>query len=147
MDIKVVAAKDIRPLRNLVLRPNLPIETTYYDLDNDIETFHLASIMDNTIISIGTFYPENDIELQTKNGYRLRGMATHPKFRRKSAATKLMKESFVLLKEKKCDILWCNARLVAVEFYKSLGFKITGEIFDIPSIGPHYKMYKSVINQ
>ena len=147
MDIKVVAAKDIRPLRNLVLRPNLPIETTYYDLDNDIETFHLASIMDNTIISIGTFYPENDIELQTKNGYRLRGMATHPKFRRKSAATKLMKESFVLLKEKKCDVLWCNARLIAVEFYKSLGFKIVGEIFDIPSIGPHYKMYKSVINQ
>ena len=147
MDIKVVAAKDIRPLRNLVLRPNLPIETTYYDLDNDIETFHLASIIDNTIISIGTFYPENDIELQTKNGYRLRGMATHPDHRRKSAATKLMKESFVLLKEKKCDVLWCNARLVAVEFYKSLGFKITGEIFDIPSIGPHYKMYKSVINQ
>ena len=147
MDIKVVTAKDIRPLRNLVLRPNLPIETTYYDLDNDIETFHLASIMDNTIISIGTFYPENDIELQTKNGYRLRGMATHPKFRRKSAATKLMKESFVLLKEKKCDVLWCNARLVAVEFYKSLGFKIPGKIFDIPSIGPHYKMYKSVINQ
>ena len=147
MEIKVVAAKDIRPLRNLVLRPNLPIETTYYDLDNDMKTFHLASIIDNTIISIGTFYPENDIELQTKNGYRLRGMATHPKFRRKSAATKLMKESFVLLKEKKCDILWCNARLVAVEFYKSLGFKITGKIFDIPSIGPHYKMYKSVINQ
>ena len=147
MDIKVVTAKDIRPLRNLVLRPKLPIETTYYDLDNDIETFHLASIMDNTIISIGTFYPENDVELQTKNGYRLRGMATHPKFRRKSAATKLMKESFVLLKEKKCDFLWCNARLVAVEFYKSLGFKITGKIFDIPSIGPHYKMYKSVINQ
>ena len=74
-------------------------------------------------------------------------MATHPKFRRKSAATKLMEESFVLLKEKKCDILWCNARLVAVEFYKSLGFKIIGEIFDIPSIGPHYKMYRSIINQ
>ena len=147
MDVKKVAAKDIRPLRNLVLRPNLPIETTYYDLDDDIDTFHLASIMDNTIISIGTFYPENDIELQTKNGYRLRGMATHPKFRRKSAATKLMEESFVLLKEKKCDILWCNARLVAVEFYKSLGFKIIGEIFDIPSIGPHYKMYRLIINQ
>ena len=147
MDIKVVAAKDIRPLRNLVLRPNLPIETTYYDLDNEKDTFHLASIMHSTIISIGTFYPENDIELQSKNGYRLRGMATHPDYRRKSAATKLMNKSFVLLKEKKCDVLWCNARLVAVEFYKSLGFKIIGKIFDIPSIGPHYKMYKSVINQ
>ena len=42
MDVKKVAAKDIRPLRNLVLRPNLPIETTYYDLDDDIDTFHLA---------------------------------------------------------------------------------------------------------
>ena len=58
MDVKKVTAKDIRPLRNLVLRPNLPIETTYYDLDDDIETFHLASIIDNTIISIGTFYLE-----------------------------------------------------------------------------------------
>ena len=147
MDIKKVAAKEIRPLRNLVLRPNLPIETTYYDLDDNKDTFHLASIMDNTIISIGTFYPENNVQLQTKNGYRLRGMATHPNYRRKSAATKLMEKSFVLLKEKKCDILWCNARLIAVEFYKSLGFKIVSEIFDIPSIGPHYKMYKSIINQ
>ena len=147
MDIKKVAAKEIRPLRNLVLRPNLPIETTYYDLDDNKDTFHLASIMDNTIISIGTFYPENDVQLQTKNGYRLRGMATHPNYRRKSAATKLMEKSFILLKEKKCDVLWCNARLIAVEFYKSLGFKITGEIFEIPSIGPHYKMYKSIINQ
>ena len=147
MDIKKVAAKEIRPLRNLVLRPNLPIETTFYDLDDNKGTFHLASIMDNTIISIGTFYPENNVQLQTKNGYRLRGMATHPNYRRKSAATKLMEKSFVLLKEKKCDILWCNARLIAVEFYKSLGFKIIGEIFDIPSIGPHYKMYKPIINQ
>jgi len=147
MDIKKVAAKEIRPLRNLVLRPNLPIETTFYDLDDNKDTFHLASIMDNTIISIGTFYPENNVQLQTKNGYRLRGMATHPNYRRKSAATKLMEKSFVLLKEKKCDILWCNARLIAVEFYKSLGFKIIGEIFDIPSIGPHYKMYKPIINQ
>ena len=147
MDVKKVSAKDIRPLRNLVLRPNLPIETTFYDLDDDEKTFHLASIIDNNIISIGTFYPENDIKLKTKNGYRLRGMATHPDFRRKSAATKLMEESFVFLKQKECDILWCNARLIAVEFYKSLGFKIIGEIFDIPSIGPHYKMYRSIINQ
>ena len=87
------------------------------------------------------------MKLKTKNGYRLRGMATHPDFRRKSAATKLMEESFIFLKQKECDILWCNARLIAVKFYKSLGFKIIGEIFDIPKIGPHYKMYKSIINQ
>ena len=46
--------------------------------------------------------------------------------------------------EKECDLLWCNARLVAVNFYKSLGFKINGELFDIVGIGPHYYMYKEI---
>ena len=28
-------------------------------------------------------------------------------------------------------MVWCNARLVALDFYKSVGFKITGKLFDI----------------
>ena len=144
MIVEKVQVNRIRPLRNLVLRPNLPIESTFYDLDEGKDTFHLASLINGEIISIGTFYPENDSEIKTKNAYRLRGMATHPDFRRLSAASKLMIKSFNMLKEKKCDFLWCNARLVAVEFYKSLDFKIIGPEFDIPAIGPHFKMYKKI---
>ena len=55
-----------------------------------------------------------------------------------------MSESFKELKNRDCDMVWCNARLVAVDFYKSSGFKITGEIFDIVEIGPHYYMYKEI---
>ena len=142
MTVHIVKATDIRTLRNLVLRPNLPIETTFYDLDDHHKTFHLASKVDDLIISIGTFYPENDLDIQTTNGYRLRGMATHPKYRRNGAAAKLMREAFQMLKEKNCDTIWCNARLVAVDFYKSLGFKKIGSEFNISSIGPHYKMFK-----
>ena len=142
MTVHIVKATDIRTLRNLVLRPNLPIETTFYDLDDHHKTFHLASKVDDLIISIGTFYPENDLDIQTTNGYRLRGMATHPKYRRNGAAAKLMKEAFQILKEKNCDTIWCNARLVAVDFYKSLGFKKIGPEFTISNIGPHYKMFK-----
>ena len=142
MTVHIVKATDIRTLRNLVLRPNLPIETTFYDLDDHHKTFHLASKVDDLIISIGTFYPENDLYIQTTNGYRLRGMATHPKYRRNGAAAKLMREAFQILKEKNCDTIWCNARLVAVDFYKSLGFKKIGPKFNISSIGPHYKMFK-----
>ena len=145
MKITIVKAIQIRPLRSLVLRPGLPIETTYYKEDNHIDTIHLASIINKEIISIGTFYPENNSILKSKNGYRLRGMATHPGFRRNSAATKLMKESFTLLKLKKCDIIWCNARLIALDFYKSLGFKINGKEFNIKDIGPHFKMWKSLV--
>ncbi len=46
--------------------------------------------------------------------------------------------------QKKCDVLWCNARLVALEFYTVLGFKIIGPEFNIKDIGPHYKMYKTI---
>jgi len=143
--IAIVKAIQVRPLRSLVLRPGLPIETTYYKEDNHIDTIHLASIINKEIISIGTFYPENNSILKSKNGYRLRGMATYPGFRRNSAATKLMKESFTLLKLKKCDIIWCNARIIALDFYKSLGFKINGKEFNIKDIGPHFKMWKSLV--
>ena len=145
MRIAIVKASQVRPLRNLVLRPGLPIETTYYKEDNDIGTIHLAYIINKEIISIGTFYPQNDSILKSKNGYRLRGMATHPKFRRNSAASKLMKEAFIILKNKNCDILWCNARLIALDFYKSLGFNIDGKEFNIKEIGPHFKMWKSLV--
>ena len=145
MRIAIVKASQVRPLRNLVLRPGLPIETTYYKEDNDIDTIHLAYIINKEIISIGTFYPQNDSILKSKNGYRLRGMATHPKFRRNSSASKLMKEAFIILKNKNCDILWCNARLIALDFYKSLGFNIDGQEFNIKEIGPHFKMWKSLV--
>lgn len=142
MTVHIANASEIRTLRHLVLRPNQPIETTFYDLDDHHKTFHLASKVDDLIISIGTFYPENDLDIQTTNGYRLRGMATHPKYRRNGAAAKLMREAFQILEKKNCDTIWCNARLIAIDFYKSLGFKEIGPKFNISEIGPHYKMYK-----
>ena len=142
MTVHITNASEIRPLRNLVLRPNQPIETTFYDLDDHHKTFHLASKVGDVIISIGTFYPENDFDIQMTNGYRLRGMATHPSYRRNGAAAKLMREAFQLLEKKNCDTIWCNARLIAIDFYKSLGFKEIGPKFNISEIGPHYKMYK-----
>ncbi|MDC1063070.1 GNAT family N-acetyltransferase [Flavobacteriales bacterium] len=142
MTIHIANASEIRPLRNLVLRPNQPIETTFYDLDDHHKTFHLASKVGDIIVSIGTFYPENDLDIQMTNGYRLRGMATHPNYRRNGAADKLMREAFQILEKKNCDTIWCNARLIAIDFYKSLGFKEIGPKFNISEIGPHYKMYK-----
>ena len=142
MTVHIANASEIRPLRNLVLKPNQPFETTFYNLDDHHKTFHLASKVGDVIISIGTFYPENDLDIQTTNGYRLRGMATHPKYRRNGGAAKLMRKAFQILEKKKCDTIWCNARLIAIDFYKSLGFKEIGPEFNISEIGPHYKMYK-----
>jgi GNAT superfamily N-acetyltransferase len=41
--------------------------------------------------------------------------------------------------------LWCNARVPAARFYQSLGWKISSEMFEIPTAGPHYRMAKRLL--
>jgi len=41
-------------------------------------------------------------------------------------------------------LLWFNAREVALSFYKNLEYEVMGSIFDIPKVGPHYRMKKEL---
>ena len=142
--IKKVDAEKIRLLRHSELRKGQDFSTTSYLKDNEKDTFHIACIVNKKVVTCATFYPERSTKIKSNNAYRLRGMATASNFQRKGYATELMIESFKELKEKKSDLLWCNARLVAVSFYESLGFKIIGNMFDIEGIGPHYYMHKKI---
>ena len=144
VNIRKVDAERIRPLRHSELRKGQDFSTTSYLKDYEINTFHMACIVDDKPVTCATFYPEKSTKIKSKNAYRLRGMATDSRFKRKGYASNLMAESFKELKKRDCDMVWCNARLVAVDFYKSVGFKITGELFDIEGIGPHYYMYKEI---
>ena len=144
VSIKKADAEKVRPLRHSELRKGQDFATTSYLEDYEADTFHMACIVDEKIVTCASFYPEKSIKIKSDNAYRLRGMATDSNFQRKGYATDLMNESFKELKNRDCDTVWCNARLVAVDFYKSAGFKITGEIFDIAEIGPHYYMYKEI---
>lgn len=141
MTIQRVQAEDIRPLRSFVLRPGQPIESTDYDRDNDKNTFHYAVLKDSEALCIATFYPESMVEIASKNAFRLRGMATHPEYRRLGLATDLMRKAIVDLQQERGDLIWCKARLVAIEFYESLGFVKIGSLYEIKGIGPHYTMY------
>jgi len=144
VNITKVDADKVRALRHSELRKGQDFSTTSYLKDYEEDTFHMACIVDEKIVTCATFYPEKSIKIKSDNTYRLRGMATDSSFQRKGYATGLMSESFKELKNRDCDMVWCNARLVAVDFYKSSGFKIRGEIFDIAEIGPHYYMYKEI---
>jgi len=144
VNIRKVDAEKVRPLRHSELRKGQDFSTTSYLEDYEVDTFHMACIVDEKIVTCASFYPEKSIKIISDNAYRLRGMATASNFQRKGYATDLMSESFKELKNRNCDVVWCNARLVAVDFYKSAGFNIIGEIFDIEAIGPHYYMYKEI---
>jgi len=147
VNIRKVDAEKVRPLRHSELRKGQDFSTTSYLEDYEVDTFHMACIVDEKIVTCASFYPEKSIKIISDNAYRLRGMATASNFQRKGYATDLMIESFKELKEKGTDLLWCNARLVAVSFYESLGFKITGELFNIEGIGPHYYMSKEIYSK
>ena len=144
VEIKRVGSDLIRPLRHSELRKGQDFTTTCYDKDNENETIHIACLSQNNVISCATFYPEFTHKLKTENPYRLRGMATATDFTRRGHGTMLMKKAFKLLQKKDVDIIWCNARLGALNFYKKLGFEVLGDIFNIKDIGPHYYMFKKI---
>ena len=144
VEINKVDAEKIRPLRHSELRKGQDYSTTSYLKDYEEGTFHMACIVDDKIVTCATFYAEKSMKVKSNNAYRLRGMATDSNFQRKGYARNLMVESFKELEKRDCDMVWCNARLVAVSFYESLGFKIKGDLFDIAEIGPHYYMYKEI---
>ena len=144
LKINKVKAEEIRSLRHSELRKGQDYSTTSYLKDYEDGTFHMACIVEDKIVTCATFYAEKSMKVKSNNAYRLRGMATDSNFQRKGYARNLMVESFKELEKRDCDMVWCNARLVAVNFYKSVGFKIIGELFDIEAIGPHYYMYKEI---
>ena len=144
VEINKVGADKIRLLRHSELRKGQDFSTTSYLKDYEEGTFHMACIVDDKIVTCATLYAQTSMKIKSNNAYRLRGMATDSNFQRKGYARNLMVESFKELKKRNCDMVWCNARLVAVSFYESLGFKIKGDLFDISEIGPHYYMYKEI---
>lgn len=144
MTTQQVDVEIIRPLRSLVLRPGQPIESTDYDKDKDNTTLHYAVLKNGTTLCIATFYPEPMEYVSSTRAYRLRGMATHPYFRRLGLASNLMHKAMTDLRNEGCDLLWCKARLVAIEFYESLGFMKIGPMYEIEGIGSHFTMYKKI---
>ncbi len=144
MKTRIIKTEETYPLRQLVLRTGLPLETCYFRDDENTSTFHIA-IEDNGIIKcIASFYQVQPNEVQATTPYQLRGMATHPSSQKQGLGAQLIKFSIEELKKRNCDVLWCNARVSAQKFYEKMGFVCHGEVFDIPTVGAHIVMYLKV---
>lgn len=139
MEIQLIQASEVIPLRHEVLRPHQPIETCTYPDDHAEKTFHLGGIKNGRIVAVGTFSNrshETDPELT----YQLRGMATSPDVRGEGYGKALLEEARKVLAARQARGWWCNARLVAVPFYERSGLTIASESFEIEGIGPHHVM-------
>ena len=140
ISIKILKPEDTYPIRLEVLRKNIP-KPFKFDGDFEKDTIHLGAFKNDTLIAVSSYMKVSNPNFKGSQ-FQLRGMATLEKFQGIGAGKVMMNEAFTLLKNKNIDCVWCNAREIAVPFYKKLGFEIFGNKFDIEYIGAHYVMYK-----
>jgi len=136
-----VDAAVVRPLRHAVLRAGRPAAESVYPQDEFGETLHLAALTsDGSVAACGTFFPQT---YEGRPAWRLRGMASDPKFRGQGYAAALLTEALRLLAERGVTTIWCNARTEALRFYQGFGFTTVGEEFESAGV-PHYVAVRSL---
>ena len=128
-------------IRKNVLWPHITNGNYSIDADSQKGTFHLGTFLDEKIISIGTFIKENNTKFNCDSQYRLRAMATDNNYRKISAGKTLFLKAINVLKNKNIELLWCDARIVAIGFYKSVNMQALEDVYNIPNIGLHQTMY------
>lgn len=139
--IEFISAEQTLPLRNEILRNGkLLLEECRFEGDEAAEAFHVGYFKEGRLIAVVSFLPQ-DREGFSGMGYRLRGMAVLPEYRKKGIGNLIANFGVLYLKGKKVSYVWCDARKVAYSFYLGQGFEFISEEFEIQNIGPHRVMY------
>lgn len=136
MGLQQVSLSDVIPLRHRVLRAGQALETCYFEGDEAPVTKHYAWIEDGLICSIATVMYSPKLLDDEMTSFQLRGVATEPEMAGSGLGSKFLQS----LHQEIGASWWCNARAVAVSFYKRNGLVVVGSPFDIPGIGLHYVM-------
>jgi hypothetical protein len=145
LSARFIEPPETQSLRHRVLWPHLSSpEVCVIDIDNREDAFHVGVFQGESVISIGSFFRMSSPRLVQQNQYRLRAMATDPDYRRMHAGDHLLSFACDELRLRHVDVLWCDARLVAVPFYESIGFSKFDDVYEVPLIGPHHFMWKEL---
>ena len=142
-NIRRCSVNQIIGLRQRILRPNMPLKKARFPKDTKGETFHVGIFTtDGTeqVICCASFMAER---LAKEVAWKMRGMATATEYEHRGLGRKLLEwsENAIRLKSES-RLLWCNARLSAIGFYRKMGWDIVSLQFNIPGVGPHHRMMK-----
>ncbi|WP_196888779.1 GNAT family N-acetyltransferase [Aureivirga sp. CE67] len=138
--VKEITTEDTYPLRKNVLRENIPLSFQFAE-DNLETTSHFGVFEEEKLIGIVTFIQkENEYFKNQEAVFQLRAMAVDKAYQGKGVGKLFLGETLKLAKEKNIRKIWLNAREIAVPFYKSLGFSVVGDVFDVKFVGNHFRM-------
>lgn len=144
IEIRKITPEKTYDIRHNVLRPHQAVEDCKYETDNEEGAFHVGAFNQGKLISVVSFCLEKHPDFPVENQYRLRAMATLEDFRNLGAGRLLISFAEDVIKQQGVYFLWCKGRTTVQGYYNKLGFKVHGEVFDYPPIGPHIIMYKEL---
>ena len=130
--------EETRPIRQVVLRPGQPVDTTRYPADQMPEAWHAGAFLGDDLIGVASIYREPPPGSADARAWRLRGMAVLPEHQGRGHGQALVRACLAHVRQQGGAALWCNGRVSAQAFYERLGFRPLGAVFDLPISGPHY---------
>lgn len=145
-EVAAVPASATFELRRDVLRPGAPLGAMALSDDDEPGTGTYAAVRASGEV-LGTARVAR-AEPSTERGdglpegarWQLRAMATRADVRGLGIGTAVLARVVRHVEEHGGGLLWCNARLGALGFYRRAGFVPHGEPFELPGIGPHVVM-------
>ena len=140
--IKPIAPSETYAVRNLVLRPGLPVESCIFPGDGLPDTKHFGVYDDKALAGIISLFKNSSPQFTDTNQYQVRGMAVLPAYQKQGLGEKLVRHAEAYVESLGGGLVWFNAREVATGFYIKTGYQLIDSPFDIPGVGTHYVMYK-----
>ena len=141
---KEVVAVETYSVRHAVLRQGKPLETCAFDGDNLSSTKHFCCFDSVAAIGVISVFDNKTSIFPSYKQFQLRGMAVLESHQKQGIGNNLILFAEKYIKSQNGEIIWFNAREVAVPFYEKMGYQIRGNPFKIQDIGQHFVMFKSL---
>ncbi len=140
--IRQISGEDTIALRWPILRAGLQRHEAIFSGDDLPETRHFGAYRAEELVGVVTILPAPMPERpDAVNAWQLRGMATAPQVRGAGCGRRLLEAGAAYVKQNGPGLLWCNARVPAQGFYSRHGWIALEDVFDIPTAGPHVRMF------
>ena len=151
---QILQPEEIQQLRNEVLWPHKTFENCILETDMLSTTFHFGIQIDGLNVATVTFQKEKTNKLKQDSSkdvsqdalqekqYRLRAMAVREGYRGQGFGDAIVEAGLNHLRKLGVEVVWCDARVAALNFYRRLQFEELEEEYEIPIIGLHRFMWK-----
>jgi GNAT superfamily N-acetyltransferase len=128
-------------LRQRVLRPHQRTDEVGRPADADPRAGHFRALESGTVVGVGSIFPEPPPwDGGAAGSWRIVGMATAEGHRGLGVGSAVLAALVEHARAGSGRLVWCNARMTAVDFYRRFGFETRGEPWEEPEIGPHVVM-------